>query len=93
LPCVIEFKYKAETILDDFNGDIKYFTDIDLIVCWDLDENKFAKERVEVEQLDPEDILFFGSNYKLIWPGAYNLGSASEKQVLSIRKFLQDYNA
>ena len=90
---IIEFKYKAEDILSDFEKNIKYFTDIDLIVCWDLDETKFAKQGVKVEPLNKEDIFFYGSNYKLIWPGAYNLGSASEKPVLALRKFIQDYVA
>lgn len=91
LPCIIEFKFKAESILDDFEKNIKYFNDIDLIVCWDLDEIAFSKQQVTVEQIDKEDVLFYGSNYKLIWPGSYNLGAASEKNVLSLRKFLSDF--
>ncbi|EGT3616101.1 hypothetical protein FHH43_07625 [Clostridium perfringens] len=91
LQCVIEFKFKAESILDEFEKDIKFFTDIDLIVCWDVDEIAFSKQRVEVELIEDDDVLFYGSNYKLIWPGAYNLGAASEKYVLSLRKFIEDY--
>jgi len=90
-PIIIEFKYRAEDILDDFEKNIKYFTDIDLIVCWDLDETKFTKQGVKVEPLTKKDVFFYGSNYKLIWPGAYNLGTASEKPVLALRKFIQDY--
>lgn len=91
LPCVIEFKYKAESILDDFEKNIKYFTDIDLIVCWDIDEVIFSKQQVVVELIDEDDVFFYGSNYKLVWPGSYNLGAASEKSVLSLRKFITDY--
>lgn len=90
-PCVIEFKYKAESILDDFEENIKFFTDIDLIVCWDLDEINFSKQGVEVELIAEEDVFFYGSNYKLSWPGSYNLGNAGEKIVLSLRKFIMDY--
>ncbi|GAI37731.1 unnamed protein product, partial [marine sediment metagenome] len=90
LPVVIEFKFQAEDILKDFEKDIKYFTDIDLIICWDLDESKLARQNVKAELIQSQDVLFFGSNYKLIWPGAYNLGTASEKPVISIRKFIQD---
>lgn len=32
LPIVVEFKYMADAILDDFQDDLKYFTDIDLIL-------------------------------------------------------------
>ena len=72
LPIVGEFKYKAEDILNDFESDIKFFNDIDLIVCWDLDEIKFAKKFVAVEPIKQKDILYFGSNFKLSWPGSYN---------------------
>jgi molecular chaperone HtpG len=38
LPVVVEFKYSAEDVLDDVEKNRKFFMDIDLIVCWDLDE-------------------------------------------------------
>jgi hypothetical protein len=90
LPLVIEFKYRGEDILIDFESDRKYFTDIDMIVCWDFDEVAFSKQRVTTEILPKEEVLFFGSNYRFVWPGAYNLGSASDKPVLVLRRFLED---
>jgi molecular chaperone HtpG len=90
LDIVIEFKYAAHRVLSDFDAASKQFPDIDLIVCWDVDEAKFKGWDVKVDPLAPEDVLFFGSNYRLSWAGAYNLGAASEKPVLAIRKFLQD---
>lgn len=90
LPIVGEFKYKAEDILNDFESDIKFFNDIDLLVCWDLDETKFAKKFVSVEPITERDVLYFGSNFKLSWPGSYNLGAASEKPVLALRHFIND---
>jgi len=93
MPCVIEFKYAAESIIGDLSGDIKFFNDMDLLVCWDLNEQKFAANAIEVEQIPREDVLFYGSNYKLIWPGSYNLGAASEKPVLALRKFIEDYRS
>lgn len=63
----------------------------DLLVCWDLDEQKFAANAIDVEQLPDDNVLFYGSNYKLKWPGAYNLGAASEKNVLALRRFIENY--
>lgn len=91
LPMIVEFKYFAHDILSDFEKRIKFFTDIDLIVCWDLDNRKFSKEGVQVKLLKPEDALFYGSNYELEWPGSYNLGPASKKPVLALKKFIEDY--
>lgn len=91
IPCVIEFKFAAESIIADLDDNIKFFQDMDLLVCWDLDEQKFAKNFIEVSLIEPEDVLFYGSNYKLTWPGSYNLGAASEKPVLALRKFIEDF--
>ncbi len=90
LPIVIEFKYKAEDILADFESNRKFFNDLDLIVCWDFDETAFAKQGVTVEVLQPDDVFYYGSNFSLVWPGSYNLGNASIKPLLSLRKFVQD---
>jgi len=88
LPVVIEFKYKAEDLLEDFEKDIKHFSDIDLIVAWDLDVPKFGTRGVDVTVLNEDDAFFHGSNYMLTWPGAYNLGSASQKPLIALRKFV-----
>ena len=89
LPCVIEFKFAAQSIIDDLTADIKFFTDMDLLVCWDFDEQVLSKNSVEVTPLAKEDVLFYGSNYLLKWPGSYNLGAASEKPLLSLRQFIE----
>lgn len=86
---MIEFKYSGDDILGDVDSEKKLFMDIDLIVCWDLDERKFAKQGVTVQPLAQDDVLFHGSNYQLTWPGSYNLGPASAKPVLSLRRFIE----
>ncbi len=91
IPIVIEFKFRAESILDDFEDNRKFFNDIDLIVCWDLDVVKFSKQSVTVQPIAKSDALFFGSNYMLDWPGSYDLGSAAQKPVIALRKFIDDY--
>jgi hypothetical protein len=89
LPIVIEHKFRAESILPDLDRDIKFFTDMDLLVCWDLDASQFKRQSVSVDLIRPEDVLFYGSNYMLSWPGVYNLGNASQKPVLSLRRLVE----
>lgn len=90
LPLIIEFKYKAEAILNEIDDDTKFFPDIDLLVCWDLDRDQFQKHGVIVEVLKPEDVFYYGSNYQLTWPGSHNLGQAGIKPVLALRQFVED---
>lgn len=42
LPLVIEFKNQLESIVDDFREGVKVQGDIDMLVCWDVDEAKLA---------------------------------------------------
>ena len=42
LPVVIEFKDRLESIVEDFRDGVKVQGDIDLLVCWDVDEAKLA---------------------------------------------------
>jgi hypothetical protein len=89
LRLVIEFKYAGESILNDLESN-KHFHDIDLIVCWDLSEERFARERVQVRPVRPEDSLYHGTNYEIEWPGALNLGHAGKKQVIALRRLFDD---
>lgn len=88
LPIIIEFKFSAESILEDFEIN-KYFADIDLIICWDFDEKKLAKENVIVNKLGQEDALFMGSNYELAFGASYSLGGASTKPMIALRHFIE----
>ncbi|MCW7490970.1 ATP-binding protein [Leptospira meyeri] len=90
IPIIIEFKFKGEYILQDFQSNIKFFNDIDLIVCWDLDENIFSKNGVDVEIIQQDDIFFHGSTHKLIWRGSYNLGNAGIKHAICLRTLISD---
>lgn len=93
IPIVIEFKYNAQDIIEDVDKNTKFFIDMDLIVCWDIDPIKFNNRNIQVRLLNKDEVFFHGSNYELIWPGAYNLGSASQKPVLCLRRLIEDMAA
>ncbi len=70
-PIVIEFKYAAEDLLKDLENTTKYFPSIDLLVCWEVDEEKFADQGIQVRVLTADETFFYGSNYVLVWPGPW----------------------
>jgi molecular chaperone HtpG len=90
---IIEFKFDAAEIIPDVDENRKFFEDIDLIVCWDLNEVKFAAGEIQVRPLPAEEVFYYGSNYLLEWPGAMDLGRRGSKPVLALRKFVTDYRA
>ena len=82
---IIEFKYAADDLLKDLETSTKYFADIDLLVCWDIDEAKFTDQGIGVQVVTDEDRFFYGSNYQLVWPAP--IGQPMVKPVLALRQF------
>lgn len=87
---VIEFKFNAASLIEDVTDQRKRFEDIDLVVCWDVDENAFQQAGITVSPFPPEEVFYYGSNYRLEWPGTYDLGNRSETPVISLRRFVED---
>lgn len=87
-PIVIEFKTDASNIIDDFKDNNKILEDIDLLVCWDINEEAFAKENIILEPIKKEDVFYYGSNKKAIFPSSST--SEGELQILSLKDFINE---
>lgn len=86
---VIEFKYNAASILNDAE-DNKHLSEIDLIVCWEIDTQLFRNKNVNVEVVNKDDVLFHGTNYILEWPSSEDLGAASTKYVIALKNLIDE---
>lgn len=87
---VVEFKYDASGVIDDVEENKKFFIDMDLLVCWDINREKFAKNNIDVELIPKEEIVYYGSNYYLEFPGTYDLGQQSRKPIISLKAFIEE---
>lgn len=63
---VAEFKYLAESLLDDIDNETKFFTDISLLVCWDFNEPKLAAKGVQVVPLGVGESPYAGVTHRLV---------------------------
>lgn len=86
---VIEFKYDAASIIPDVVDERKYLEDIDLIVCQDIDENRFQESSIVVEPLTEQEVFYTGANYKLM-PAQNNRVIGSSLHILSLRRYIED---
>lgn len=86
---VVEFKYKCSQIIPDIESRIKHFNDIDVIVCWKVDEDNFEDTGVRVKKLDESERFYVGSNYKLEPVGGQNWND-THKDVISLRDFINN---
>jgi len=89
-PTVIEFKFAGEALLGDIEEGKKFFADIDLVVCWDFDPDKMAAESVDAKYVAPNDRWYDGATHEFNWPGSFNLGAAAKKQVIVLRRLIEE---
>jgi len=53
---IVEFKYKLSSLVKDFQEEIKYLDDIDLVVCWENDcedDSEYTVSSLERDNIDP----------------------------------------
>jgi molecular chaperone HtpG len=84
---MLEFKHDADSILDDILSDKKHYQDINLLVCWSLDKNKFESENIDVERIPEENIYYYGSTHRLYFPGIYKAGETLD--VIELSTFIE----
>jgi len=88
-PCVIEFKFSGDSVVDELESN-KLFQDIDLIVCWDFDESRLAKIGITVQPVPANERFYHGTTHRFMWPASYNLGAAGTKNVISLRRLIEE---
>ena len=71
---IVEFKHNADSIIIDLKKNSKRYQDIDLLVCWEIDEEKFEKESISVKPIPKDSVYFYGSTHWLFFPGVYQAG-------------------
>lgn len=71
-PLNVEYKYEASGILDDFGDNTKYLEQIDLIVCWSCDDQRFEKVGVAVHLVEREAELFNGASKRLEFGASFS---------------------
>lgn len=88
---IIEFKYKAESVLKDISKDTKRLQDINIIVCWEVDVTKFYDEYVIVKPIKPDDAFYHSTNYSIKFPILSGLGEGNtDKYIIALKDIIID---
>lgn len=81
---ILEFKYKAEDIIDDIKNDVKDYTKIEVLVSWSIDKAKFRNENYDVDEVEiQEDSFYQGATHKVSYAGM------DEIYVICLEKFIE----
>ncbi len=71
-PLNVEFKFEAADILEDLEDKTKYLEQIDLIVCWACDDQRFEGVGVAVHAVDRDAELFNGASKRLEFGASFS---------------------
>lgn len=85
---IVEFKYNANSILADIVGNNKRYQDINLLVCWELEEEPFEAVDITVEPIPPESVYYYGSTHHLYFPGTFEIGG--RLAVIELRSLVEE---
>ena len=86
----IEFKYKAESVLVDIENSVKEFQEIDVLICWELDEEEFSDKGIVIAPLKKEKAYYNGANYSAMFPVMYDMGEInSKKSIIALKQFIE----
>jgi hypothetical protein len=71
-PLNVEFKHEAADIIEDLEEKTKYLEQIDLLVCWTSDDQRFEKAGVAVYPVERDAELFNGASKRLEFGASFS---------------------
>ena len=86
---VIEAKYDAADVITDIENGRKYLEDIDLVISWTIDEEKFETSATTIEPLREEEQFYVGSTHELV-PSNPNGPAGSQLYIMSLKRYIRD---
>ncbi len=67
--CLAEFKQDGRIVIEDFRKEIKSLSDLDLLVCWEIDQLDEDDEYIIKKYDSPHKIksrMFFGATHYIV---------------------------
>lgn len=86
---VVEAKYDAADVISDIENGRKYLEDIDLVVAWTINEEKFETSSTTIEPLPDEDRFYVGTTHELV-PGDPTGPAGTQLYVMSLKRYIRD---
>lgn len=89
---IVEFKKDGEDILTDLESNKKIYSEIDLLICWDLDEDKANLHNLDVSQVEPDSIRYWGTTHTMEIDSHLLYDSSNNVYVMHLSKLFEKYD-
>jgi hypothetical protein len=87
---IIEFKPKAENIIEDISKNVKFYYMMDLLVCWSINASECRRLMATVIQKPMNKVKYWGTTHELqLTPVHFmNVGSGRSLDVICLKEFI-----
>jgi hypothetical protein len=87
---IVEFKQRAEQIIEDVAVNVKFYYMIDLLVCWDINATECHRLMATVIQKPLNKVRYWGTTHELqLTPVHFmNVGSGRSLDVICLKEFI-----
>ncbi|WP_188851318.1 ATP-binding protein [Haloarcula argentinensis] len=86
---VIEAKYDAADVITDIESGRKYLEDIDLVVSWTINEERFETASTTIEPLADEDTFYVGSTHEVV-PADPTGPAGTQLYLMCLKRHIRD---
>lgn len=89
---VLEYKLNGEDLIDDISRHQKFYYMMDLLVCWDIDEEACHDAGATLIDKSPESTKYWGTTHELVLEPMHfdHLGSGRQLNIIVLKQLLSE---
>lgn len=89
---IVEFKKDGEDILTDLESNRKIYSEIDILICWDIDVEEANLHNLEVSPIEPDSIRYWGTTHTMEIDSHLLYDSSNNVYVMNLSELFEEYD-
>jgi hypothetical protein len=89
---IVEFKKDGDDILTDLESNKKIYSEIDMLICWDMDEQKANLNNLDVTSIEEDSIRYWGTTHTMEIDSHLLYDSSNNVYVMNLSELFKRYD-
>ena len=89
---IVEFKKDGDDILTDLESNKKIYSEIDMLICWDMDEQKANLNNLDVTSIEEDSIRYWGTTHTMEIDSHLLYDSSNNVYVINLSELFKRYD-
>lgn len=87
---ILEYKHRGEEIIPEILMHVKFYYAMDILVCWEIDEEACAKAGATLRKKPLTHVLYYGTTHELSLSPVHfgNMGNGRPLEVIALKDLL-----